>query len=82
MTHHECYDGSGYPQGLRGEAIPLSARLFAVADTIDAMTSVRPYRQAQGFAAVRREIQQLAGRQFDPEIVDVFLGIPERSWGG
>jgi len=79
LSHHECYDGSGYPQGLEGESIPLSARLFAVADTIDAMTSDRPYRKARGIAAVGRELSRLAGRQFDPRIVELFFGIPDFS---
>ncbi|MBN1836106.1 MAG: response regulator [Spirochaetales bacterium] len=81
LSHHECFDGSGYPQGLRGEAIPLSARLFAVADTIDAMTSERPYREAQGIDAVSRELERLSGRQFDPRIVELYRGIPESVWG-
>ncbi len=68
-SHQERYDGSGYPRGLRGEQIPLGARIFAVADTFDAMTSDRPYRAAQSIPSGRREIERHAGRQFDPEIV-------------
>jgi putative nucleotidyltransferase with HDIG domain len=78
LTHHERYDGTGYPQGLRGEEIPLSARIFAVADTLDAMTSDRPYRRALPFSAAREEIIRQSERQFDPKVVEGFLAIPER----
>jgi putative nucleotidyltransferase with HDIG domain len=81
LSHHESYDGSGYPHGLKGKAIPLSARLFAVADTIDAMTSERPYRKARDIAAVKRELELLAGRQFDPHIVELFFALPGDAWG-
>ncbi len=80
LHHHEAWDGSGYPYGLKGEAIPLGARIFAVADTLDAMTSDRPYRPALPFDAARTEIEKFSGRQFDPEIVKVFLSIPEPRW--
>ena len=80
LSHHESYDGGGYPHGLKGEQIPLSARLFAVADTIDAMTSDRPYRTAQPFSTVREELLRLSGIQFDPRIIDVFNSIPEIQW--
>jgi len=79
-SHQERYDGSGYPRGLRADQIPLGARIFAVADTFDAMTSDRPYRAAQSIASGRREIERHSGKQFDPEIVKVFLGLPERIW--
>ncbi len=79
-SHQECFDGSGYPRGLRGDQIPLGARIFAIADTFDAMTSDRPYRAAQSISAGRREIERNAGKQFDPEIVEVFLSIPESMW--
>ena len=79
-SHQERYDGSGYPRGLRGDQIPLGARIFAVADTFDAMTSDRPYRAAQSISSGRREIERHSGEQFDPEVVKVFLGIPERIW--
>jgi putative nucleotidyltransferase with HDIG domain len=79
-SHQERYDGSGYPRGLRGDQIPLGARIFAVADTFDAMTSDRPYRAAQSTSSGRREIERNAGKQFDPEIVRIFLGVPERIW--
>jgi len=77
LTHHERYDGTGYPQGLRGDEIPLLARIFAVADTLDAMTSDRPYRRALPFAAAREEIVRESERQFDPEVVKGFLAIPQ-----
>src|SRR5574338_506638 len=72
-SHEEHFDGSGYPDGLAGEAIPLGARLFAVVDTLDAITSDRPYRQAQSFDVAKAEIQRQAGRQFDPLAVEAFL---------
>jgi putative nucleotidyltransferase with HDIG domain len=79
-SHQECYDGSGYPRGLKGDAIPLGARIFAVADTLDAITSDRPYRAAQTVAAAREEIKAWAGRQFDPVVVETFLSMPESIW--
>ncbi len=81
LTHHERYDGSGYPQGLMGDEIPLGARIFAVADTLDAMTSDRPYRRALPFTAAREEIRQQSGRQFDPQVVEAFFSLPEHIWG-
>jgi len=80
LTHQECYDGSGYPHGLRGEEIPLGARIFAVADTLDAMMSDRPYRQGRPYAVARAEIQRESGKQFDPQMVAIFLEIPEETW--
>jgi HD-GYP domain-containing protein (c-di-GMP phosphodiesterase class II) len=80
LTHQERYDGTGYPQGLVGEEIPLGARIFAVADTLDAMTSDRPYRRALPFAAAQAEITRESGRQFDPEVVRVFHSISEKVW--
>src|SRR4029077_5228127 len=76
-SHHENYDGSGYPRGLKGKDIPLGARLVAVANTLDAITSDLPYRPAQSLSAAREEIRLWAGRQFDPEIVKLFLGMSE-----
>ena len=70
--HHEHYDGSGYPGGLVGEAIPLGARIVAIADTADAMTTERPYRRARSFDALLAELHAQTGRQFDPGLVDVF----------
>ena len=75
--HHEKWDGSGYPLGLRGEAIPLGARIFSVADALDAMTFDRPYSKAIPYEAARREIERCAGTHFDPEVVKTFLSIPE-----
>lgn len=79
-SHQERYDGSGYPRGLKGDQIPLGARIFAIADTFDAMTSDRPYRAAQSISVGRREIEKQAGKQFDPEIVKTFLSIPQHIW--
>jgi putative nucleotidyltransferase with HDIG domain len=76
-SHQERFDGTGYPRGLKGEEIPLGARIFAVADTLDAITSDRPYRPAQSWQAAREEIQRWSGRQFDPEVVQVFRGMPD-----
>jgi len=78
--HHERYDGTGYPDGLAGAQIPLGARFFTVADTLDAMTSDRLYRKAPGFAAAREEIQRCSGEQFDPQIVELYLDIPAATW--
>ena len=80
LSHQECYDGSGYPRGLQGEQIPLGARIFAVADTLDAMISDRPYRKALPISAAREEIQRYSGRQFDPQVVEVFLSHPDSVW--
>lgn len=80
LMHHERFDGTGYPQGLKGEAIPLSARIFAIADTLDAVTSERPYQRASSFDFARDRIRQLSGTAFDPKVVDVFLGIREDVW--
>ena len=72
-SHHEHWDGTGYPDGLAGEEVPLSARIFAVADALDAMTGERPYRRPASWEAAREEIFAQRGRQFDPDIVQVFL---------
>jgi response regulator RpfG family c-di-GMP phosphodiesterase len=74
--HHERWDGTGYPSGLRGEGIPLGARVFAVADAFDAMTFDRPYSRAISVEAARNEIRRSAGTHFDPAVVDTFLEIP------
>ncbi|BDV43320.1 two-component system response regulator [Geotalea uraniireducens] len=79
-AHHERFDGHGYPKGLRGGEIPLGARIFSLVDTLDAMTSDRPYRKALPFTAVIEEVTRCRGSQFDPEIVDVFLTIPRNRW--
>src|SRR5438309_198114 len=72
-AHQEKYDGTGYPRGLKGDDIPLGARIFSVADTLDAMTSDRPYRARLPFTVARDEIQRWSGRQFDPQVVATFL---------
>jgi HD-GYP domain-containing protein (c-di-GMP phosphodiesterase class II) len=69
--HHERFDGTGYPDRLRGDRIPLEARIFAVADSFDAMTSDRPYRAALGWDEAIGELHAESGRQFDPEIVEI-----------
>ena len=79
-AHQETFNGSGYPRGLRDEEIPLGARVFAIADTLDAITSDRPYRKGRSFAEASLEIARCSGDQFDPKIVDVFLRIPESLW--
>lgn len=79
-SHQEFFDGSGYPRGLQGEEIPLGARIFAVADTLDAMISDRPYRRALSIETAREEIKRCSGTQFDPEVVAVFLGMPDTLW--
>ena len=79
-AHQERFDGTGYPQGLRGEEIPLGARIFAIADSLDAMTSDRPYRKGTTFAAATEEIVRCSGKQFDPSIVDIFLSMPNETW--
>jgi response regulator RpfG family c-di-GMP phosphodiesterase len=82
ISHQERFDGSGYPQGLKGEEIPLGARIFAVVDTLDAMTSDRPYRKALTYLDAREEIIRNSGIQFDPEVVKVFLTILPDEWRG
>jgi cyclic di-GMP phosphodiesterase len=80
LYHHESYDGSGYPCGLSGERIPISARIFSVFDTLDAVTSERPYRAAQPFARAVDEVVKNSGEMFDPEIVEAFTALPETTW--
>jgi len=79
-SHQERFDGTGYPRGLKGEGIPVGARLFSVADTLDAITSDRPYRPAQTVQAAREEIERWSGRQFDPDVVKTFMGMPANIW--
>jgi putative nucleotidyltransferase with HDIG domain len=79
-SHQEHFDGTGYPRGLRGEQIHLGARVFAVADAFDAITSDRPYRAAQSISSARREIEKNAGTQFDPNVVTNFLSIADEFW--
>ena len=80
LAHQEFFDGSGYPRGLRGDQIPLGARIFTIADSLDAMISDRPYRRALPMPHAREEIRRCSGSQFDPEVVKVFLSIPEQHW--
>ena len=80
FSHQEHYDGTGYPSALRGREIPVGSRIFAVADTLDAITSDRPYRRARSFDAAREEILRCSGTQFDPAVVEIFLKIPNELW--
>ena len=80
LAHQEFYDGTGYPRGLKSEEIPLGARIFAIADSLDAMLSDRPYRKALPMSYAREELRRCAGTQFDPKVVQVFLSIPEDHW--
>jgi putative nucleotidyltransferase with HDIG domain len=75
--HHERWDGTGYPDGLAGEEIPLAARVFAVADTLDALTTDRPYRPASDWTNARAEIRRFSGTQFDPTVIAAFEAIPD-----
>jgi diguanylate cyclase (GGDEF)-like protein/putative nucleotidyltransferase with HDIG domain len=84
LYHHERWDGTGYPEGLKGQEIPLEARILAMADAFEAMTSARPYRPALSLDEVIKELWQSAGIQFDPKLVEVFIdiietGLPEKS---
>ena len=79
-SHQEKHDGTGYPRRLKGDDIPLGSRIFALADTLDAITSDRPYRAAQSVSAARAEIEKWSGRQFDPKVVEVFMRMPESIW--
>ncbi len=80
FAHHERCDGSGYPRGLKTEEIPVGARIFAVADTFDAMTSDRPYRRALPFETSREVIERGAGKHYDSQVARVFLSIPSETW--
>jgi putative nucleotidyltransferase with HDIG domain len=80
LTHHERFDGMGYPRRLKGDQIPLGARVFAAADTLDAMTSDRPYRPATTVERAREEIMRESGKQFDPKVVSAFLSVEARTW--
>jgi len=79
-AHQESFDGTGYPRSLRGQQIPLGARIFAIADSLDAMTSDRPYRKGRSFSESCAEIIRCSGTQFDPSIVKVFLAMPADLW--
>jgi response regulator RpfG family c-di-GMP phosphodiesterase len=80
LAHHERWDGSGYPGRVSGTAIPAGARIFSVADALDAMTSDRPYRKRLSFAAAKEEIVRCSGTQFDPDVVTAFLSVPLEEW--
>jgi putative nucleotidyltransferase with HDIG domain len=79
LSHQEFFDGTGYPRGLKGEEIPLGARIFAVADALDTMISDQPYRRALPLSRAREEIRRCSGSQFDPEVVEVFFSLPRPS---
>ena len=78
--HHECWNGSGYPSGLRGEEIAIGARILAVVDAFDAMISDRAYRKRQTYAEALSELEKFAGSQFDPLVVEAFRQIPPEDW--
>jgi putative two-component system response regulator len=73
LTHHEKYDGSGYPAGLAGDAIPLTGRIVAIADVFDALTSIRPYKRAWTEAEAIDHMVQQKGKHFDPALIDLFV---------
>ncbi len=79
-SHQEHYDGGGYPRQLHGEEIPLGARIFSIADTLDAITSDRPYRPGSPFSSARIEIARCSGTQFDPKVVNAFLSVSVKVW--
>jgi putative nucleotidyltransferase with HDIG domain len=81
-THHERWDGSGYPAGLKGEDIPEAARVFAIADVLDALTTDRPYRPASSLAEAREIINRGSGTHFDPNVVQAFNGIDDETLAG
>ena len=80
LFHHECWDGSGYPAGLRGRSIPLEARILAVADAFDAMISPRPYRRPLSHEHAIAEIERCAGTQFDPAVAELFADVWADGW--
>jgi HD-GYP domain-containing protein (c-di-GMP phosphodiesterase class II) len=77
FAHHEKWDGTGYPHGLRGADIPLGARIFMVVDAFDAITFDRPYSRAKPFDVAKAEIKRCAGTHFDPAVVESFFRVPE-----
>lgn len=79
-AHHERWDGTGYPRGLREDAIPLAARIFAIVDALDAMTHVRPHRDARPAEEALMVVREEAGKQFDPRIAELALAIPATRW--
>jgi len=80
LYHHEHFCGGGYPFNLSRDSIPLEARIFAIADTLDAITSDRPYRRGQNFRKARLEIERGKHTQFDPDVVEAFLSVPDEIW--
>jgi diguanylate cyclase (GGDEF)-like protein len=80
LAHHERWNGSGYPLGLKGEEIPVGARIFSVVDAFDAITSYRPYRNPESYEKARAEIRKASGEQFDPKVVDAFLTFSKEDW--
>jgi HD-GYP domain-containing protein (c-di-GMP phosphodiesterase class II) len=80
LQHHERWNGRGYPGGLAGEQIDLKARIFSVADAIDAITSDRPYDSARSFDEARNELVRCAGKQFDPQVVEAFCEVSLEEW--
>ncbi|MBC7335022.1 MAG: HD domain-containing protein, partial [Clostridia bacterium] len=75
LKHHERWDGTGYPLGLKGDEIPVECRILAIADAFDAMTSRRPYREPVPVEAALAELKRCAGSQFDPHLVEVFASV-------
>jgi putative two-component system response regulator len=75
LSHHEKWDGSGYPQGLAGDAIPMSARIVSIADVFDALTTARPYKRAWTVEAAIEQVQKDAGKHFDPKLVELFMSV-------
>jgi HD-GYP domain-containing protein (c-di-GMP phosphodiesterase class II) len=80
LAHHERFDGTGYPRGLKGEDIPLGARIFAIVDSVDAMLCPRPYRPSMDLPAVLQEVAARSGSQFDPVVCAHFLALPLDQW--
>lgn len=79
-SHRERFDGTGYPQRLKGEAIPLGARIVAIADAFEMLVRNRPHRGVRAIAVAAAEIQHWSGRMFDPRIIDVLLNVPDEDW--
>ena len=79
-SHQEHYDGAGYPRGLKGKEIPLGARVVAVSNALDSITSDVPYRPARSLWEAREEIRRWSGRQFDPQVAETFLSMPDQIW--
>jgi len=80
LYHHERFDGNGYPKGLKKDKIPAEARIFALADALDAITSHRPYREERSFKTAKKEIQNNSGSQFDPDVVEAFCSVSLDNW--